>query len=496
MDLRTIRTGAAAAALLALTTFAAQADATLRMAYDEDWGGAENLDPISPTRHYMVNNILYSRLMREGEDGTPVPDLATAWQASADAMEWTIDLRPGVTFHDGSSFGPEDVVYTFDRIMDPEIDSPVASVLQIISGVEVVDEDTVKIVLSSPHADLPLLLLDYRIRMIPEGSGDTIATTGIGTGAFKLESFDPQGVSRLVAFEGYWEGAPKLEAVEVYSIPDADARVQALLGGQIDMLYASFQHARLFEGNDDFVLQTYPSGSWQAIVFRTDTPPFDDARVRKAVRMAADRQQIIDLVLGTGNGEVTCDHPVWLGDPYRAEIDCRQDIEGAKALLAEAGYPDGIEFDLHTSNLENEMVPLAEVYQQQAAAAGIKVNVVMAPADGYWSDVWMVEPVSVTSWGERPADQILNEAYRSTSSWNETYYGNPDFDALLDQARSELDPARRAELYGELQRILFEDGGSLIPYHVNGLRIARADMTGLPVQGNDYVLWHLVDKTD
>ena len=89
MNLRTIRTGAAAAALLAVTALSAQADATLRMAYDEDWGGAENLDPISPTRHYMVNNILYSRLMREGEDGSPVPELATAWQASPDAMEWT-----------------------------------------------------------------------------------------------------------------------------------------------------------------------------------------------------------------------------------------------------------------------------------------------------------------------------------------------------------------------------------------------------------------------
>lgn len=486
---------AAAVAVMTLLPLAAQADDTLRLAWDEDWGGAESLDPISPNRHYMINDILYSRLMREDENGEPTAELATAWSASPDALAWTIDLRDGVMFHDGSSFDADDVVYTFDRIMDPAIDSPVASVLQIIDHVEKVDEDTVRIVLSAPHADLPLLLLDYRIRMIPEGSGDTIAETGIGTGAFKLERFDPQGTSRLVAFDGYWEGAPKLAAVEVYSIPDSDARIQALLAGQIDMAGASFQQARLFEGNDAFVVQVYPAGSWQAIVFRTDTPPFDDPRVRKAIRNAADRQAFIDLVLGESNGEIACDNPVWKGDPYRADIDCAQDIEGARALLAEAGYPDGIDFDVFTSNLENEMVPIAEVYQQQVAPAGIRVNVVMTPADGYWSDVWMVESASVTSWGERPADQILNEAYRSDSSWNETYYNNPEFDALLDRARSELDPDLRAELYVDAQRLLFEDGGSFIPYNMNGLRVKSAALTGIPDDHNDnWVRWELVTK--
>jgi len=141
------------------------------------------------------------------------------------------------------------------------------------------------------------------------------------------------------------------------------------------------------------------------------------------------------------------------------------------------------------------MVPLAEVYQQQVAPAGIKVNVVMAPADGYWSDVWMVESATVTSWGERPADQILNEAYRSDSSWNETYYANPEFDALLDSARSELDPARRAELYGDAQRMLFEDGGSFVPYNMNGLRVTSAALTNIPADHNDnWVHWELVEK--
>jgi peptide/nickel transport system substrate-binding protein len=118
----------------------------------------------------------------------------------------------------------------------------------------------------------------------------------------------------------------------------------------------------------------------------------------------------------------------------------------------------------------------------------------MSPADGYWSDVWMVKPVCITSWGERPADQILNEAYRSTSSWNETFYNNPKFDALLDQARAEQDFAKRKALYVAAQQMLFDDGGSFIAYNMNGVRVVNAAVTGFPAQNDDYVAWQLVDK--
>ncbi|NBT31952.1 MAG: hypothetical protein EBT13_08660, partial [Rhodobacteraceae bacterium] len=170
---------------------------------------------------------------------------------------------------------------------------------------------------------------------------------------------------------------------------DGQARLQALLGGQIDMERGiTAQQQVMLTGSDKFDVQVIPTGNWRGLVFRTDVEPFNDVRVRKAVRLAADRDELVKLVLG-GQGVVACDAPVEPNDQYRADLSCPQDIEGAKALLAEAGYPDGIDIDVHVATLEPTWPTLAVAYQEQAAAAGIRVNVVQTPTDGYWSEVWM-----------------------------------------------------------------------------------------------------------
>ncbi len=205
---------------------------------------------------------------------------------------------------------------------------------------------------------------------------------------------------------------------------------------------------------------------------------------------------MIDLVLGPGGGVVTCDHPVWTGDQYRAAFDCPQQIDEAKRLLAEAGYPDGIEIDVVTSDLRAVWIDMVQVYQQQVAQAGIKVNLVKAPGDGYWSDVWMKEPAVTTSWGQRPADQILNEAYRGGGSWNETYWNRPDFDKKLDQARQELDLEKRTALFHGLQKTLYEEGGSFIPFHIKQVVVTSARVSGLDPVFDDGVRYHLVHLND
>jgi peptide/nickel transport system substrate-binding protein len=492
--IRLLATVALAFAVIAAAPIDVRAESVLYRDYDLGDGASPSLDPISPNRFYQANDLIYSRLIRQNDAGEPAPELATSWTANADATEWTITLQEGVMFHDGSAFDANDVKYTLERINDPALESPVASVLGMIDHVEVVDPLTAKIVLSTPHAGLVVLLMDYRVRMVPEGSGDTIGTASNGTGPFKMDTYDPEGTTILVANEDYWEGRPKLDRIELIAIPDTEARTQALLAGQIDMSTVSRDQLLLFEGNDEFVVQSFPTGDWFGIIFRTDTPPFDDPRVRKAVRVAVDRNAMLNLMVGEGNGTVTCDHPVMMGDPYRAEFDCSQNIEEAKQLLTDAGYPDGIEFDLFTSDLEPGMTQYAEVYQQQVAAAGITANVVVAPADGYWEDVWMVETVSMTSWSQRVADQILNEAFRSSSSWNETYYNNPEFDALLDKARASLDFEESKGYYGQAQELLFEDGGTFIAYFDNGARVLNKSISGLSPVPEDYIRWHLVAK--
>lgn len=339
----------------------AEPSGVFRQAHEVGSGSASSLDPISKGRVFQVTEKIMSRLVRPDMDGRPSPDLAVSWSANADATEWTLILREGVTFHDGSTFGSEDVVYSLERVLDPEMDSPARSAIAMINKVEAIDGKTVKLTLNNSFADLPLLLMDYRLRMIPEGSGDTIATTGIGTGPFKLVSFDAEGTTKLAANMDYFEGAPGVAEMEIIGITDGQARLQALLGGQIDMERGiTAQQSVMLKGSDRFNIQTIPTGNWRGLVFRTDVAPFDDPRVRKALRLAADRQGMIDLVMG-GGAVVACDSPVGPRDQYRADISCPQDVDQAKALLAEAGFADGIDIDVHVATLEPTWPVIAEV---------------------------------------------------------------------------------------------------------------------------------------
>lgn len=470
----------------------AEPSGVFRQAHEVGSGSSSSLDPISKGRVFQITEKIMSRLVRPDMDGKPSPDLAVSWSANAAATEWTFELRSGVMFHDGSTFGSEDVVYSLERVLDPETDSPARSAIAMINKVEALDGNKVKLTLDNSFADLPLLLMDYRLRMIPEGSGDNIATTGIGTGPFKLVSFDAEGVTKLVANMEYYEGAPGVAEMEIIGIPDAQARLQALLGGQIDMERGiTAQQSVMLEGSDKFAIQTIPTGNWRGLVFRTDVSPFDDPRVRLALRLAADRQGMVDLVMG-GGAVVACDTPVGPRDQYRADFDCPQDIERAKALLAEAGYPDGIDIDLHVATLEPTWPVLAEVYQNQAAAAGIRVNIVQVPSDGFWNDVWMQKDAVTTRWNERPADQALNEIYLSTARWNESYYKDAEFDALLSQARQELGFDARRALYVQAQERLWETAGTLIPYHVTRLVGTSSRVDNLDAVENNSVRWHLV----
>ncbi|MEY4862270.1 MAG: hypothetical protein RLZ51_365, partial [Pseudomonadota bacterium] len=181
---------------------------------------------------------------------------------------------------------------------------------------------------------------------------------------------------------------------------------------------------------------------------------------------------------------------------YRANLECPQDIEGAKALLAEAGYPDGIDIELFTSDVSPGMVRFAEVYQAQVAPAGIRVKVNLAPSDGYWDDVWLKEPAFVTAWDGRPADQFLNEIFRTGAGNNESFYSDPAFDALLDKARSTVDVEAARALYVQAQQMQFEDGGTSIPFLKNSRRVLSGKVTGILPKPEEFIRWHLVDLTE
>ncbi|MBE1285321.1 MAG: peptide ABC transporter substrate-binding protein [Rhodobacteraceae bacterium] len=474
-----------AALVMAGTAVSAE---TLRIPHELGYGGSESIDPISPQRFYEAIQNVYSRLVRQGEDGRPSPDLALSWEATPDAKEWTFKLREGVTFHNGNAFTAEDVAFSLMRTQSETIDSPTKGVMEIIDHVEVVDPMTAKVVLKQTHADFPLLVMDYRIKMLDaETCGnelDALCESGVGTGPFQLVDYDPLGTTTLKRFDNYYNGPAGTENMELIAIADQDARVAALQAGQIDFIYAlSAEQTPLFANNPNFTVQSVPTGRWVGLVMNTQTAPFDDPRVRKAIRMTADRDALGKLVYGKDGFITSCDHPVWSGDQYRADIDCPRDIEGAKALLAEAGYADGLTVELFVSDISEGAVKMAEVLQNQAKDAGITIELIQAPSDGYWGDVWMKEAFFATGWSQRPADQILNEAYRSTAAWNETGWNSSEFDAQLDAARGELDFDARKAVYGEMQKTLWETGGSFIPVHLNTVRAFSSKLSGIqPVE--------------
>ena len=474
----------------------AETKGIFRQAHEYGFGENSSLDPISKGRVFQITEKVMNRLVRPNMDGQPSPDLAISWEANSDATIWTLKLRQGVKFHDGSDFDAADVVYSLKRVLAPELASPARSAVKMITSVEAVDAETVKLSLDTSFADLPLQLMDYRLMMLPEGSGETIASTGIGTGPFKLVKFDAAATTILEANMDYYAGAPGVERMEIIGIPDGQARLQALLGGQIDMESGiTAQQRPMLASSSKYAIQDVPTGNWRGIVFRTDVAPFNDPRVRKAMRIVADRNELLALAEG-GNGVIACDTPVGPKDQYAPNLICPQDVAGAKALLAEAGFPDGLDVDVYLSTLEPTWPTMVEVYQGQAAKAGIRIKIVLVPTDGFWKDVWMQKDAVTTRWNERTADSALHEIYLSTAKWNESYYKDAGFDELLAQSRRELDFNKRKTLYVEAQKHLFETSGTLIPYHVTKLVGTTARVKNLDAVENFAIRWDKITLED
>lgn len=469
---------------------------TFRHAHNVGYGSQSSLDAASNGRVLQIIEKVQSRLLRPGPSGDPEPDLATDWTRNDEGTVWTFRIRKGVRFHDGTLLDARDVVYSIDRVIDPDYGSPARAAVKMIDRIEATGPMTVRMTLDSTFADLPLQLMDPRLRIIPEGSADTVDQSGIGTGPFRVETFDPDGITVLTAFEDYWEGAPALARIEVIGVPDAQARLQAVLSGQLDMERGIAPILRrALDDSPDFQLREVPTGNWMGLAFRTDMEPVDDPRVRRALRLVVDREEMLDLALD-GGGIVSCDTPVAPNDQYRADMRCPPDPDRARALLEEAGYPDGIDIEVFVSSLDPSWPVIGVTYQEQAARAGIRVNVVNASADGYWSSVWMKKQAFATSWGERPADQALNEAFRSSAKSNETGYADPAFDRLLGDARAELDFETRRDLYVRAQKRLAERSGTLIPFHVTQLVVLSNRVSGFDAVPNDALRWHLVSVTE
>jgi peptide/nickel transport system substrate-binding protein len=452
-----------------------------------DWS-AETLSA-DPAKLLAISDVYHARMVYEpfvAADSAmqPVPWLAESWESDAEGKVWTFRVRQGVTFHDGSPLTAEDVVYSFKRLLDPAVASPAAGELGDINpnAFEALDAHTVKVTLDKAIVELPSVLATKHGMVVKNGrSTEDISRRPIGTGPFKVDEIKIGSMkTTFTRHDGYWrEGLPKSSCLTVTVITEPLNRVAALGSGQADIIMVVDPSTiGVLKSNPDVTLTQAPGGSAVTMSMFIDVPPFNDNRVRQAMKLVIDRQAIVDTAL-LGFGIPGNDNPILPNSPdaYRSDV-LQPDVEKAKQLLAEAGHPDGISVDLHAADLMPGTMAMVQAYQQMASEAGIKVNVINAPAAEYWDTIWLKMPFAVSNWGMRTTPTALSVAYRKSAKWNETHFYRDDYEALLDKAATTVDPAERRKLYQEAQRIIAEEGGVIIPMFASIVAATRKGCSG------------------
>ena len=452
-----------------------------------DWSG-ETLSP-DPARLLSISDVYHARMVYEpfvAADSAmqPIPWLAESWESNAGATEWTFHLRQGVKFHDGSPLTADDVVYTFRRLLDPKIGSPAASELGAIKpeAFQAVDANTVKVTLASPIAELPSILATKHGMVVKNGAmSDDIRFHPNGTGPFTLKELKIGPLkTTFTKNDSYWRpGLPKSKCLEVTAITEPLSRVAALQSGEADIvLVVDPATISTLKADPSITLTKAPGGTAVTMGMFIDVPPFNDIKVRQAMKLVIDRQALVDTAL-LGFGVPGNDNPIMPASPdaYRADV-MQRDVAKAKQLLAEAGHPDGITVDLHAADLMPGTMAMVQAYQQMALEAGIKVNIVNESAGEYWDTIWLKQPFAVSNWGMRTTPAALSVAYRKTAKWNETHWYSDKYDGLLDKAATTIDPDARRKLYQEAQKLLAEEGGVLIPMFANIVAATRKGCSG------------------
>lgn len=442
---------------------------TLRVSVDQ---AVAKLNPLV-TRvnpEYLVAELLYSGLTRLKLDMSAEPDLAESWTNSADLTEWTFALRKGLAFHDGSPCTAADVVATFEAILDAKTASPARQNVGPIAKVVAKDDSTVVFSLSAPFADLPVTLAYTNAKIVPAAvikSGlEQLDRQAVGTGPFKLVSFEPERlivVARNDAF--YDKERPYLDRIEVVVYPDVSAEASALISGDTDLITTTppTEFGRLQKASGVKALRV-PSGQFCNVNFGCDQKPFNDVRVRQALALTVDRAAMVDFVT-EGFGSAGNDTPLNPAYRFYAEQPLKKaDIARAKALLAEAGYPKGLEATLIASDRPGQRTQLAVALREMAKPAGFDIKVETMPHATYLDQVWKKGSFYVGFYNmQATADAIFSLLYTSNAAWNETRWNNEAFDKLVFEARATVDEAKRRALYADAQKLMNAEVPSIIP---------------------------------
>jgi len=443
-----------------------------------------------------AQGAVFDSLTEIRADGSLVGELAENWEATPDAKTWTFNLRQGVTFHNGKPFGADDVIASLQMHLGEESKSAAKPIVENIVEMTKMGDHQVQLTLNAGNADLPYLLSDYHILMYPAGQIDEAIANGIGTGLYQVQSFDP-GV-RMVAtrYPDHYKGddAGFFDEIEYIAINDNTARMNALMTGQVDAVNRiDFKTESLLRANPQLSIQEVTGNQHYIFPMLTNVAPFNDVNVRRALKYGINRQELVDKIL-LGHGKVGNDSPIGPANQYY-NADMQQleyDPDQAKYWLQQAGM-DSLNIDLSASSAAFEgAVDAAQLFQASASAGGININVIQEPADGYWSNVWLKKPFCASYWsGRATEDWMFSTAYEEGVPWNDSQWGSEDsarFQELLIMARAELDSDKRREQYYEMQQILRDDGGVLVPMFANYVQALNNRIATPETVGN---LWQM-----
>lgn len=446
--------------------------------------GGQATDSLDPATYdgammYHISYAAYNHLMEISNEGELIPELAESIEPSADAKTWTIKLRDGVTFHDGKSLTSEDVIFSLQHHLGEDSKSKAKSSLDQIEAFAKDGDHIVILSLKNGNADFPYVLTDYRVPILPSKGGKLYFESGVGTGAYIMKEFEPGIRALLTKNPNYWKpGRGHFEEVELISVTDTTARQNAILSDDIDVAEKiSPQTAGLFSRAQGVKILEVKGALHQTFPMQTNVAPFDNRDLRLAIKYAIDREELVQKIL-RGHGTVGNDHPISAVYEFHADIPQRvRDLDKAKFHAKKSGIGNQ-QIILSAADIAFPgAVDAAILMQSHLAEAGLNLNVVKEPNDGYWSNVWGKKPFVASFWRGRPtADWMLTAVYSSGAPYNETNWESERFNSLLLEARVELDKAKRAEMYAEMQQLIRDDGGALIPTFGNYLEGLRENV--------------------
>jgi peptide/nickel transport system substrate-binding protein len=391
---------------------------------------------------------------------------------------WTVRLKDGIEFHNGKTVGADDVIFSLKRITDPKDPKVGNSSISYIDrdNLKKIDERTVRIPLKLTNAAFADDLGQYFNAIVPT---DYDPKKPVGTGPFKYQSFSPGQRSVFVKNPNYWQtGRPYADQLTIIDFPDDTARTNALLGGQVEAIN-NVPGAQLasIRGNPNLKVLSSPTGAWQPFTMRIDAAPFDDVKVRQAMRLIVDRDQMVQQVL-SGQGSVANDLYARYDPMYAKDLPQRkQDLEQAKSLLKQAGK-EGLSVELVTSPVFIGIVEAAQVFAEQAKGAGVKVKVRKVDTGTFYGDNYLKWPFAQDFWASRVYLAQVAQGDLPNSPFNETHWGKGKFASLINQARGTVDEAKRKEILHEAQQMQYDQGGYIIPYFSNIIDAYSAKVGG------------------